>query len=312
MFGSHTSAAGGVEKVFERAKQIGATALQFFARPRLTWKAPNPVSDETARAFASERERCGFSARSTCVHAGYLLNMATSDPRIAGLTREALCDELRRCNSLGVPTIVVHPGSCPSEDAAAGRARVAETVAFALNEAGGSVKIALELMAGAGSQLGSSVQDLAAVHALLSRGLADRVGVCVDSAHAFAAGYDLRKEGVAAEVVRHITEDAGGLLCVHANDSASPLGSHVDRHANIGFGEIGQVGLWRLLSNQLVRDADVPIVLETPPSGKISSAAEIALLRSLACGPMPTQQDKKRKKKRAKEEEPAPERKRKS
>jgi len=276
--GSHVSASGGVEKVFERAAQLGATALQFFCRSQLTWRAPKDVSAAQQQAFAAARQKAGFEMRQVVVHANYLLNLASLDERIGQLTRDTFRDELRRCNVLGVPALVVHPGS--NADAAVGRRVVAENVAAALAEVGGDVRVALETMATSGSQLGS-IDDLAAIRTLLPRRVADRVGVCLDTCHVFAAGHDLRRDGVAGELVRRICDDAGGLLAVHANDSEKGLGSHADRHANIGHGKIRTGGFWRLLNEPRLLAAHVPIVLETPASDRISTEDEIALLRSL-------------------------------
>eukprot|EP00727_Mastigamoeba_balamuthi_P002023 m51a1_g11818 putative ankyrin repeat-containing protein (1896) ;mRNA; f:398836-406865 len=284
-------------RIFERAAARGGEAIAFFQKPQRTWRSP-ALPDSADRAlFEQQMQAHGFEPHQLVAHANYLLNLA-SDPStlsdadsVASRTRVCLADELRRSAVLGVPCIAVHPGSDTAElgDSRA-CAAAAECVAWALREAGGTARVALENMAGQGRVLGSSVTQLVEVVKLVPADVRPRVGVCLDTAHLWGAGYDTRDEEVYDAVVRAADESVraaggAGLLAVHANDSMAQRASHQDRHANLGCGTMGLVPLWRVVND--ARTLGIPIVLETPAGAPVD---ELALIRALEGAPAPAEQ----------------------
>ncbi|MDT8436889.1 MAG: deoxyribonuclease IV [Gemmatimonadota bacterium] len=253
------SIAGGIDRAPERARRAGADALQVFtATPRR--RAVASPSPEAVEAFRAARRRLGI--RVAAAHEGYLINLATDDEELYRRSVEAFRAELARARDLGLDFLVAHPGNATGGDAPAALARNAAAVAGALAACPDAPVVLFETTAGAGTALGARFEELARLLDLLPREAADRAGVCLDTAHVYAAGYDLRADaaGVLDELDRTVGLDRLRLL--HCNDSRGALGSRRDRHAEIGEGEIGEGGFRGLLADP--RIAAVPRILETP------------------------------------------------
>ncbi len=258
--GAHVSIAGGVERAIDRARELRCETAQIFVKNASQWVG-KPLDESSVAAFRDARE--GSPLVRIVAHASYLINLAARDRAILGKSRRALADELDRCERLGLDGLVVHPGAHMGVGEERGVARAAESLDRVLegrDRAG--VRILLENTAGQGTVLGHRLEQLAAMRAACSR--PGRVGVCLDTCHAFAAGYEVHREEGYEELFGRFRElfadrDLG---CLHLNDSQRGLGSRRDRHANLGRGEIG-TGLFR----RLVADprlAGVPMILETP------------------------------------------------
>lgn len=279
--GAHVSSAGGLERAVERAAELGATALQLFTKPPQRWAEREPGETE-ASAFAHARAAVGVVFAAS--HDSYLINLASPDAVLRRRSSAAFQAELARCVRLGLDALVTHPGHVTAGRPEAGLRRNAAELAKALRACPGETRVLLETTAGSGSALGSQFEELARLLDRIPTALRDRVGICLDTAHVFAAGYDLRGdyEGVIRRFDRLLGLDRLGLL--HLNDSRAPLGSRVDRHAHIGEGELGEAPFAALMKDP--RLTGVPRVLETP-KGDDPPAADLrnlALLRRLAAG----------------------------
>lgn len=278
--GANVSVAGGLHKAWHRAEQLGCDAMQIFVKNPNRWSAP-PLTDEQVALYQAEAARHALGP--VIAHASYLINLASPKPETLEKSRQALADELSRASRLGVAGVVVHPGAHTGDGAGSGVARVAESVNAVLAEVGErGTLLLLETMAGQGTTLGRSFEELAAVLEKVAQ--PERVGVCFDTCHVFAAGYPLADEA-GYEATWAAFEALLGrdkLGCIHVNDSRHPLGSHKDRHANVGAGEIGLEGFWRLVNDErLVRRA-LPLLLETPLGDDGDGhARDLARLREL-------------------------------
>ncbi|MGI6496449.1 MAG: deoxyribonuclease IV [Kiritimatiellia bacterium] len=259
--GPHVSAAGGVENAPAAAASIGATAFALFTRNQRQWSPP-PYAPGTAEAFADAMAAGGFDASDVLPHAGYLINLASPDDAARDRSIAALLDEARRCTMLGLDRLNIHPGSSlgkgsPEE----ARARVADSIDQVLAKTEG-VTIVVENTAGQGSYLGASFEEIAAIlEAVKAR---DRVGACLDTAHLHAAGHDVAGPEAWLRVLGEFDRVVGiaRLRGLHLNDTRSPCGSHLDRHASIGEGRLG----WETFA-EIVRDprlSHLPMILETP------------------------------------------------
>lgn len=285
LLGAHVSIGGGVHTAPARAAAIGSRWMQIFTKAPQQWAEPAFGEAERAafRAACAEHGVVG-----TTVHASYLINAASPDAALYEKSVRSLTAEYRRCVTLGAAHLVVHPGAATDGDREAGRARNAAAVVRVLREVQGDTRLCLENTSGRGTILGSRFAELAA---LLERvadadaALLPRVGVCLDTCHLYAAGYDLR-----ARYAEVIAELDGGIglerVCVwHLNDSVGALGSTTDRHAHIGEGHLGEAGFLPLLQDARFRD--LPMLLETPKGDDpvASDMRNLALLRRLRAAP---------------------------
>jgi deoxyribonuclease-4 len=267
ILGSHLSIAGGLHKALEAAAGYGFDAVAMFLRNQRQWQAP-PLSDPAVRTFKKTRRRLGIGP--VVAHGSYLLNLAGEVP-VREKSIAALRDDLRRAGRLGVEFLVIHPGS--NSDLQAGIERIVAGLDAAMKGLRHRhPKVLLETTAGQGNCIGHRFEHIAAVLDGVRR--ADRYGVCLDTAHAWAAGYDLGSSRGARKTLEAFDSIIGlsRLGAIHCNDSLKPLGSRVDRHAHIGKGEIGLAGF-----RALVRDprlADVPFILETPKGTRESDNAD--------------------------------------
>ena len=258
LLGAHVSVAGGVSKAFSNAAVLGCDALQVFVKNASRWQA-KPL--ETAQSTRFKAARAAQGRPPVVAHASYLINLAATNPETLRKSRAALGDELERCRSLGIEGLVLHPGAHLGRGEAAGL----EAIVTSLDEVLKAhpeveTKVLLENTAGQGTVLGSRFEGLAWLLAHID--MPERLGVCLDTCHAFAAGYDLREHY--KEVMDAFGEQVGwdALGCVHLNDSQHALGSHKDRHANLGAGFIGLETFVKLARDPRLQA--VPLVLETP------------------------------------------------
>jgi deoxyribonuclease-4 len=257
LLGAHEPIAGGVSTAFARAEADGADCVQVFTRNARGWAA-KPLEDGEVARFHSERKRTG---KPVAAHSSYLINCASADADIRRKSWDALAEELGRCEALGIPALIFHPGS--HEDEEAGVALVAEAMERALDAVPGKARLLVETTAGQGTSLGWRFEQVAALRAAVPGARRRRVAVCVDTCHLHAAGYDLstgeRYERTMSDLDR--TVGLSNVRAFHLNDSKRPLGCRVDRHEHIGEGTMG-LGPFRLLVND-ARFADVPGFVET-------------------------------------------------
>ena len=269
LLGAHMSIAGGVSQSLERGNQIGCECIQIFTRSSRQWAAkPYPV--EEIEAFKQARNETGIQM--VVAHGSYLVNLGAPDEKLRKKSIDAFIDELKRCEMLEVPYLISHPGAHMGAGEAAGIKTIAKSIDQAHKACNGySVKIALEITAGQGSVLGSRFEQMARIFDAVKEN--ERLRLCFDTEHAFAAGYDLRtKEGYEqafSELGRHI--GFKHLVAFHINDSMKPLNSHVDRHEHIGKGHLRLETFQRLVNDR--RFAGIPMCLETEPGPDMKDIA---------------------------------------
>ncbi|HCG25974.1 MAG TPA: deoxyribonuclease IV [Lentisphaeria bacterium] len=258
--GAHVSIAGGVENAPLNAAAIGAKAFAMFTKNQRQWASP-PLTQESIKAFKANCKAHGFSAEHILPHDGYLINLGNPDPAKRAQSLKAFTDEMSRCMQLGLDRLNFHPGShlreIPEDDCLK---LIAESVNAALSETEG-VTAVIENTAGQGSNLGYSFEQIARIMELIED--QSRVGVCIDTCHSFAAGYDLKSEDGYEQTMNAFERIIGFrfLRGVHLNDSKSVLGGHLDRHNSIGKGELGLEPFRRLMNDR--RFDNIPMVLET-------------------------------------------------
>lgn len=283
LLGAHMSIGGGLDKAVTRGVGVGCTALQVFTKNASQWRA-RPLADEEIARFKAAVAASPIGAGAVVAHDSYLINLGSPDPDKWAQSVAAFTDELRRCNQLGIPYLVTHPGAHMGAGEEAGLARVAEGLTRALAEAGPETMVLLETTAGQGTYLGHRFAHLARLLELTPDD--GRLGVCFDTCHAFVAGYEINTpEGYAAtwdEFAREVGYDR--LKVLHLNDAKKGLGSHVDRHEHIGQGQIGRAGFHLLMNDARLRDR--PLLLETPKGDDCAEDREnMAYLRALVGAP---------------------------
>mgnify|MGYP000298751201 FL=1 len=275
--GAHVSASGGVSNAVANALEIGANAFALFTRNQRQWY-PKPLEEEEIENFRSAVKEAGIEPKHILPHASYLINLGNPDPTNLKKSRDAFLDEMQRCEQLGLTLLNFHPGShlkkMSEEDCLA---QIAEEINIALQKTKG-VTAVLENTAGQGTNLGYRFEHLKAIIDQVED--KSRVGVCIDTAHTLAAGYDIRTEEGYRETMYQIDKIIGleYLRGIHLNDSLKELASRVDRHASVGEGVMGMTLFEVLMQDE--RLADIPIILETPNPDRW--AEEIALLRTFA------------------------------
>jgi deoxyribonuclease-4 len=268
LIGAHVSPAGGPAKAVQRGAAIGARSIQIFNQNPRAWK-PTVYSEEAVAAYHEAMAATDVDA--LLIHAVYLLNPASDDPEIREKTLTSLIGSLRAGDALGARAVVLHPGSAKTGDPAAAIARAGEVILEALAESD-HCALHLENTAGAGGTLGRSFEELAALTEAC--GGHERIGLCLDSCHLLASGFEIRTPGALTEVLDECVAKVGvdRLASLHLNDSQTPLGSNRDRHAGIGDGELGDDGCAVFLSEP--RFEGLPVVLETPGDPKKGWAAK--------------------------------------
>ena len=277
-FGAHMSASGGPWKALERGVGIGCDIVQIFVKNNMQWFGRPYQPDELAQyanQLAANKLACVFG------HAGYLINLAAPASANRDKSIKSLLQEVGLAADLGLPFLVLHPGAHLGAGDEAGLDQVVSGLNEVLKLAKTSpVRIALENTAGQGTCLGHQVAHLAAVFERVQR--PERLGVCLDTAHFFAAGYDLRTPKGWESAIREVETMIGlkQILAFHLNDSKTDFGSRVDRHAHIGQGKIGREGFRHIVNDERFRD--LPGCLETPKSDDLHEDVEnLAMLRSL-------------------------------
>lgn len=276
LIGAHVSPAGGLPKAIERGVQRGCRAIQIFNQSPRMWRASVYGEDEIA-AFREAMAASPIDA--VLIHAVYLLNCASVDADIRAKSLVSLTNSLRVGAAIGAIAVILHPGSAKTGDVGEAIDRAGATIGEALAQSEGC-ELHLENTAGAGGTLGRSIDELAA---LIERaGGGERLGVCLDSCHLFASGYDIRTPRGMAAVVREAGRKLGRgrIRSLHLNDSQTPLGSGRDRHANVGAGELGEEGCAAFLSAPGLQR--LACVLETPGENREgASREEVALAVAL-------------------------------
>ncbi len=259
LLGAHVSTAGGVEHAPARGAEIGADVIQIFTKQVNRW-AERDIDRETAAAFRRALEEHSIAVAGS--HDSYLINLASPNGRLRERSYRSFCSELERCRALELDFLVTHPGNATDGDRAAGLRRNAEAIRRALGAVGGPTRVLIEATAGQGTALGSSFEELAKLLERIGVRFQDRLGVCLDTAHLFAAGYDLAGayETVIGDLDRVVGLERVHLL--HLNDSKTPLGSRVDRHERIGKGYLGPAAFRHIMRDDRFRL--VPKVIETP------------------------------------------------
>lgn len=278
--GVHVSIAGSIARAVERAAAIDCDTFQIFSRNPRGWTF-KPLTEEDANLF---REALAASEIGPAVvHMPYLPNLASPKEEIRTKSVEALAEELHRCSMLGVPYLVTHLGHHMGEGSRAGEERVQQAIdaAFSMSDQGsGGVMLLLENTAGEKNSVGSRFEEIGRIRESCSD--PDLIGVCMDTCHAFVAGYDLRN-GEGLRRTLDAFEDGVGtehLRVIHLNDAKGEAGSHLDRHTHIGLGMIGEEGCASILTHPAI--ATLPFICETPEDAVRDNAANIRTVRKLA------------------------------
>ena len=275
--GAHVSASGGVDNAPRNAAEIGATAFALFTKNQRQWAAP-PLSEQQIEAFRAECERLGYTAAQILPHDSYLINLGHPEEEPLEKSRASFLHEMQRCEQLGLDRLNFHPGSHLKKISEEESLRlVAESINIALDKTSG-VTAVIENTAGQGSNLGYAFWHLAYIIDHVED--KSRVGVCLDTCHSFAAGYDLSTEKGCDEVFAEFEREVGFryLRGMHLNDAMKPLGSRVDRHSPLGEGYLGITPFRYIMQDS--RFDNIPLILETPDEERW--AEEIALLKSFA------------------------------
>jgi deoxyribonuclease-4 len=274
LFGGHCS--GGIKRALDHAAEIGADCVQLFAQSPRAWRFPQHDPEDLER-FRERRAEAGLGG--VFVHALYLINLASPQDEIYGKSVTTLRQTVATAAAIEADGVVVHVGSHLGAGLEAGLARAVPALEQVLEETTDTTWLLLENSAGAGGTIGRSLEELDELHERL--GHHERLGVCLDSCHLFASGYDVGDPDEMARVLAHVDGTIGldRLRALHVNDSAAPLGSNRDRHADVGEGLIGE-RLGAFLAHPAVQQ--LPALLETPgPDGHGPDAAEVRKLREL-------------------------------
>lgn len=273
--GAHVSAAGGVENAPVNANRIGANAFALFTKNQRQWVA-KPLTKESIHAFKNNCEKYGFEPKQILAHDSYLINLGHPEREPLEKSREAFIDELQRCEQLGLDRLNFHPGShLKRVDEETCLRTIAESINLSIDKTEGVIAV-IENTAGQGTNLGFTFEQIA----LIIDNVEDksRVGVCIDTCHAYSAGYDLKTDHGFEQVWQHFNEIIGFeyLKGMHINDTKKEFGSRVDRHELLGDGFMGIEPFKRIMRDE--RFDDIPLILETP--NELGWAKEIELLRS--------------------------------
>lgn len=276
LFGAHMSISGGISLAIERGESIGCTAIQIFSKSNRQWKA-RPLQTEEVNAFHSTLKHSLI--KSVITHASYLINIGSPNKELAEKSTLALIEELNRCAELSINYLVLHPGSHSNTSQAECLQQISNNIDRALEETNHKTSILIETMAGQGSSVCYSFEQIATI--IERSHYKKNIGVCFDTCHAFVAGYDFRTEKTYNDMWELFDNIIGlkKLHAMHINDSKTDLGSRVDRHANIGEGKIGLEAFTLLFNDP--RFFDVPKILETPYATLDDHKKNMDIIRSL-------------------------------
>jgi deoxyribonuclease-4 len=268
LLGAHESTSGGLHEAFARALADGAEAVQIFTKSSRMWRAKE-ITPADASAFRQS------AVMPVAVHASYLVNLGAEAGDLREKSIAAFADELQRCDQLGIPHLVVHPGANPDKER--GQRNVADALDRAFAARRSACQVLLETAAGQGSSLGSRFEELRRMRELSKN--PGRIAVCVDTCHVFAAGYDISTERGYQQTFDELDRIVGlaSIHAFHLNDSMKPLGCRVDRHEQVCKGEIGPLAFRKLVNDERFRD--VPGYLEIPPEGNRACLSRLKKLR---------------------------------
>jgi deoxyribonuclease IV len=276
LIGFHVSIAGSIDMAVDRALEANCTAFQLFTRNPRGWKF-RPLGDEETRAFADKRSRAGF--KRVVVHMPYLPNLASPVKSVIKQSRASLTAEVGRCGELGVDYVVAHIGSHMGKGSLIGVKNVIDACNEALDANPNSTSVLIENTAGQKNSVGARFEELRMILDGVSQ--TERIGVCLDTCHVFAAGFDISTPA-GVDGMLALFDSAvglGRLKVIHLNDSKGVLGSNLDRHEHIGMGRIGERGFRALLGHD--RIAQLPLLMETPQDERRSEVEELAYVRAL-------------------------------
>jgi deoxyribonuclease-4 len=277
LLGAHMSTAGGLHTAFARGEALGCTAIQIFTSSPRQWRG-RKLTDADVREFRQAWD--ASSCRVCLAHDIYLTRLGTRDSAILSRSRSTFAQEIRTCQRLGLSGLVMHPVGDTDADEDAVLARVADSLNAVFDEVSfEGTQVLLETTAGQGANVGYRFEQLARIIDAVEQDA--RLGICVDTCHVFAAGYDISGKTGWKKMMSELEATVGlaRLKAIHLNDSRKPLGSRVDRHAHIGQGEIGKAAFERVMRDR--RLAKIPKLLETPKENEMD-AVNLALLRKLA------------------------------
>jgi deoxyribonuclease-4 len=259
--GFHVSIAGGISNSVDNAKKIGCTAFQIFSRNPRGWAA-KPVPPEEVQLFRNKLATSGIEKNSVVVHMPYLPNLSAPNGEFYEKSVQTLTEELHRCKTLGISYLVIHLGSHMGEGSKSGIDQLVKAITTACSKSGGGLEVLLENNAGQKNRVGGTFEELRLILDRLDS--SKEFGVCIDTCHLFASGYDLRTKAH-VEITFNKFKDIVGLKelkMVHLNDSKGGLGSNLDRHEHIGLGIIGIEGIAAFLNHREIQG--LPIIMETP------------------------------------------------
>lgn len=280
LLGCHLSISGGLEQTIARAEELHINALQIFSHNARSWKM-SPLKPEEAQRFIERRRHAHIEY--AVIHTIYLINLASPDPKNFKLSVQALKDEVRRAGELKIPHVNTHIGAHLGQGVEQGLERIVEAIDTVLAspqaQSAPDVMILLENSAGEGTELGATFAELGTVLKNIKE--KSRVGVCIDTCHAFCAGYDLTTPQGLEKTLAELDREVGleRVALVHLNDSKFPLGSRRDRHEHIGQGYIGTEGFRLVVNHPALRDK--PFILETPKDDDSSDPTNLARIRAL-------------------------------
>ena len=275
--GAHESVAKGLHCAFDRISRVGGESLQIFTRNQRQW-SPKPLSEDEIAHYIDSWQQHGRMIVAS--HASYLINLASGKSELRAKSIAAFAEELRRCQQLSIPYVVMHPGSHTGDGPERGLERFVGALDESIDQAGSDAMVLVETTAGQGTGLGRSFSELGFIRNR-SR-FPDKIGVCLDTCHIFAAGYDIRTAADYQKTMQEFDREVGfdHLHFFHLNDSKKDLGSRVDRHEHIGQGCIGMDGFAHLLNDP--RFQDHPMALETPKGEDLQEDIDnLKILRSL-------------------------------
>ncbi len=281
LIGAHMSIAGGTFNAILHAEAVEARCVQLFVKSSNQWRA-KPLESEEIAQFHTERKRTGIGP--AVAHSSYLINVGSPDKALFEKSREALAIEYERCVTLGVEYLVFHPGARTGDELEPTIARIAQAMDWVLERhKTGQTLLLLETTAGAGSHVGSTFEELKAILVKLEHG--KRAGVCIDTCHIFAAGYDIRTEKGYRQTMQRFDEVIGldRLYAFHCNDSKYDLGTHKDRHEHLGKGFIGKDAFGFIMRDPRLKKIPKIIETEKDEAGKFDRM-NLGLLLKLAAG----------------------------
>jgi len=276
LVGAHMSISGGTHKSIARGEAIGCTAIQIFNKSSRSWHA-KALSQEEINLFKSTQK--ASSIKIVISHTSYLINICSPNAQTEKKSVAALHVELDRCEQLGIPYLVLHPGSHVKSGEEVGIEKIAKNLDLILGKSKGITKILLETMAGQGTNIGHTFEQLKAIRSKCKQ--KRKIGICLDTCHIFAAGYNINTEKGYQGVMKQFDKILGINLikAIHVNDSKTECGAHKDRHENLGKGKIARQAFKMIMNDK--RFAKVPKILETPVQDEQEYAAEIKMLKRM-------------------------------